>query len=67
LAALVDGIDDGDSSEWIPYLDDVPVDPWGNEFVYVYPGRDRPYSFDLFSMGPDGQPNTEDDVYPVKK
>jgi general secretion pathway protein G len=31
----------------------VPVDPWGNEFVYLNPGLHG--DFDLSSYGPDGQ------------
>ena len=36
-----------------PFLDEVPLDPWGNEYVYVYPGEHNPNSFDIFSCGPD--------------
>ena len=36
------------------YLPDVPVDPWGNEYVYRAPGEDAPY--DLASLGADGEP-----------
>jgi type II secretion system protein G len=38
---------------WHQYLPRVPIDPWGNEYVYRCPGTgDR--SFDLYSCGPDG-------------
>jgi general secretion pathway protein G len=33
-------------------------DPWGREYVYVYPGEHS--DFDLFSLGADGQPGGED-------
>ncbi|WP_411827930.1 type II secretion system protein GspG [Luteolibacter sp. AS25] len=36
-------------------------DPWGNEYIYVAPGVNNP-DFDLHSMGPDGQSDTEDDI-----
>ncbi len=38
-----------------PYLrKEVPLDPWGNPYIYRQPGE---YSdFDLFSYGKDGQP-----------
>jgi len=26
-------------------------DPWGNDYVYVYPGQKNPKSFDLYSRG----------------
>lgn len=44
-----------------PYLDEVPRDAWGREFVYKSPGE-RNRDYDLFSRGPDGQENTDDDV-----
>ena len=31
-------------------------DPWGNEYVYRYPGERNPDSYDLVSYGGDGQP-----------
>jgi general secretion pathway protein G len=33
----------------------VPVDPWGNAYQYASPGQHNPYSFDLWSLGADGQ------------
>lgn len=48
-----------------PYFDgeDVPVDPWGNEFRYEYPPTKNQRDFpDLWSLGPDGMENTDDDI-----
>ncbi len=47
-----------------PYFDPpaVPMDPWGHPYVYVYPGRHNPTSYDLYSWGPDGQDGTADDI-----
>jgi general secretion pathway protein G len=47
-----------------PFLDagEVPLDPWDNPYQYRYPperNRDDP---DIWSMGPDGEDNTEDDI-----
>lgn len=49
-----------------PYLNaqEMPKDPWGHDYMYAYPPThgstlDRP---DLWSTGPDGQDETEDDV-----
>lgn len=42
------------------YLKKVPVDKWGNEYQLVSPGEMGQY--DLFSMGPDGEAGTEDDI-----
>ena len=52
-----------DSKDWKgPYLKDVPVDPWGQPYVYEYPGRHNNKHYDLMSSGPDRQPGTDDDI-----
>jgi general secretion pathway protein G len=33
---------------------ELPLDPWGNEFMYESPGTNNPGSFDLWSLGKDG-------------
>lgn len=46
-----------------PYLkSDIPNDPWGNPYIYEFPGRVNPTGYDIRSLGPDGQPNSADDV-----
>ena len=47
-----------------PYFDppSLPVDPWGNPYIYYYPGKHNPTSYDLLSVGPDGREGTDDDV-----
>jgi len=35
------------------YLRKLPKDPWGNEYIYISPGKTGPY--DLLSMGGDGR------------
>ena len=35
------------------------LDPWGNEFIYIAEGEYNPGSFDLISLGADGQPEGE--------
>jgi general secretion pathway protein G len=42
------------------YLSEMPKDPWNNEYLLVSPGDNG--IFDIFSMGPDGQAETEDDI-----
>ena len=37
-------------------------DPWGHPYQYFCPGKHHLDSYDLFSFGPDGQPNTADDI-----
>lgn len=34
---------------------EVPKDPWGNEFIYNYPGEKNANGYDLYSLGRDGQ------------
>jgi general secretion pathway protein G len=38
------------------------IDPWNRNYVYVQPGTHNAKGYDLYSVGPDGQPNTEDDI-----
>lgn len=47
-----------------PYLkkDALPKDPWGNEYIYTYPGKNNTSSYDLASYGPDGKQGGDDDV-----
>jgi general secretion pathway protein G len=47
-----------------PYFDppEVPQDPWGHPYVYVFPGRRNTTGYDLYSMGPDQQDGTADDI-----
>lgn len=47
---------------WSKLLDEEIIDPWGNPYQYKNPGQRSFRPFDLFSMGPDGQPETEDDL-----
>jgi general secretion pathway protein G len=47
-------------SRWRPYLDKLPQDAWGRDFVYLSPGINRP--FELRSLGADGKEDTEDDL-----
>ena len=48
--------------EWMGYLPGVPTDPWGNPYVYRYPGRHNADTYDLYSFGPDRQEGGGDDL-----
>ena len=37
-------------------------DPWGNTFLYRYPGTHNPASYDVWSIGPDRQDGSDDDI-----
>lgn len=47
-----------------PYLDsEIPIDPWGNEYQYEYPPTRNTKDFpDIWSLGPDGEDGTDDDI-----
>ena len=47
-----------------PYFDppQIPVDPWGNAYLYAYPGKHNPTGYDLWSAGPDGKSGDADDI-----
>jgi general secretion pathway protein G len=53
-----------DATSWRgPYLEgNIPMDPWGRPYLYEYPGKNNPNSYDLSSAGFDGREGTEDDV-----
>lgn len=53
-----------DSSSWKgPYLKrGVPKDPWGNPYVYRFPGTQNREGYDLFSLGPDKKEGTGDEI-----
>ena len=43
-----------------PYIrKDVPDDPWKNPYLYLSPGKVNSDSYDLLSLGRDGQPGGE--------
>ena len=77
LAALLEAPESGDEGEggsasnWNgPYLskNEIPVDPWGNDYQYEYPathstGKDP----EIWSFGPDGVDDTEDDITSWKR
>lgn len=50
-----------------PYLENKPLDPWGNSYKYVYPGVKNPVGYDLYSLGKDGVDGTEDDIINVQQ
>ena len=48
-------------SHWYQLFKEVPKDPWGNNYIYLNPGRKNPTSYDLYSAGPDRKTDTADD------
>lgn len=66
LSALVSAPDDERLARmWGgPYIDadSLPLDPWGNEFLYENESSDSTRKPRIYSPGPDGEPDTEDDI-----
>ncbi len=54
----------GDVQGWRgPYLEKpLPLDPWGFDYVYEYPGAHGSDSYSLYSNGSDGAPGGEGDA-----
>ena len=48
-------------TRWYQLFKEMPKDPWGNDYIYLSPGKKNPDSFDLYSAGPDRKPDTADD------
>jgi len=44
---------------WKQLMKTVPVDPWGNEYVYRNPGKGGA-AFEIYSLGPDGKESDDD-------
>jgi general secretion pathway protein G len=51
-----------DATSWHQYMDQIPLDPWQHPYVYIVPGKHRPASYDLMSMGVDGKVGGDDDI-----
>ena len=47
---------------WVQVMPKITNDPWGAEYIYKFPGKKRANDFEMISSGPDGQPNTGDDI-----
>jgi general secretion pathway protein G len=53
-----------DDPRWRQYAKrDELMDTWGNPIIYRFPGTQNLTGFDLFSVGPDRQEGTEDDIW----
>jgi general secretion pathway protein G len=45
-----------------PYMDKIARDPWDNEYRFAAPGKHNSEGFDVWSVGPDGQDGSADDI-----
>lgn len=65
LRALIEPVTVGrEARRWRRYLESstVPLDPWGNEFVYFGADQTEDGLYYIRSNGPDGVGNSEDDL-----
>jgi len=50
-----------DATGWKgPYTKSIPDDPWGNPYQYRFPGERNVGSYDIWSLGPDGEESADD-------
>ncbi|MFK7851343.1 MAG: type II secretion system major pseudopilin GspG [Akkermansiaceae bacterium] len=47
---------------WTQLATEVPLDPWQQPYQYRNPGKKDTSTFEIYSVGPDGQEGTEDDL-----
>lgn len=52
----------GNVRNWHKFMESVPQDPWGVDYILEVPNKRSKKTYDLFSAGPDRKPHTEDDV-----
>ena len=62
LNALVNAPESLESRWKGPYVRNIPLDPWGNPYQYRSPAVKSKDGYDVWSNGPDGQPDTDDDI-----
>jgi general secretion pathway protein G len=43
------------------YVNRIPVDSWGNQYHYLFPGTHNPDTYDLWSYGADNLPGGKDE------
>ena len=58
LTGVVPALSELDERRVVQNLDRIPVDPWGNAYLYRYPGDHGEY--DVFTYGADGEEGGED-------
>ncbi len=63
LPALINRPDDLPfEADWKQVLEEVPTDPWGNEYRYSPPSGASPATFEIRSLGIDGIASEDDHV-----
>jgi len=49
------------------FMEELPKDPWGQPYKYRFPSQKSKKAYDLWTVGPDGQDGTDDDLGNWKK
>jgi general secretion pathway protein G len=47
---------------WKQQFKVLPKDPWGQEYLYYYPGKKDPSTYEILSKGEDMEEGTGDDI-----
>ena len=47
---------------WTQLAKEIPLDPWQKPYQYRNPGKKDASDFEIYTLGPDGQEGTEDDM-----
>jgi len=61
LIELPDGLDNPALYPQGGFIQQLPNDPWGRPYQYVFPAERSRAAYDVFSLGADGQPGGEDE------
>jgi len=63
LQALIQAPANKSGSWKKPYIEELPTDPWGNQYQYRFPGSKNvngSSGYDVWSLGPDGTESADD-------
>lgn len=63
IAALIKAPSGKDARWKGPYIEELPLDPWGNAYKYRFPGTkniNAANGYDIWSLGPDGVESADD-------
>ena len=62
LDALVDEPSNAEGWQQAYLKQGIPLDPWGEEYIYKIPGSNNEEGYDLYSKGPDRKSGGDDDI-----
>ena len=62
ISKLAEPATDYNNNDIQPELEEVPVDPWNNQFQYSWTSGSGEMKPRIWSMGPNGQDGDDDDI-----